>query len=449
MSVAQPKPIEIELRPHQRRALESRKRNVAAVCGVGAGKTYVSGLWVPQKVAEADHWPRHMAQGMICANTYPQLYDSTLRRMFAVWDQFGIPYRPATLPKSYSPLTVSIFHRGEWREILCRSLDSPNTLSGLEVGFLAADEVWDTDHEAIAIVEARVRAKAQPLNQSLYTTTADDPTTWLYDFVTKTPEHLIEVIYATTYDNLPNLPEGYIEHLKSIYTDSEFERMVMAKWVSITEGRVYPQFDRSIHIQPTPFDPGLPIHWWHDFNFSPSAPLSSVLVQFWPGPDRGSPTFAAFDEIILPGADLEQACDEIEARYGDLVDLMDPNRVVICGDATARKSQKSNLSDYGYLRSRGYTNQEVPGKNPPVKSRIESVRRVLRPADNSCRFRCDKKCATLAKGLETVSYKPGAQGVEKQTYEQHVTSALGYGIHVYAPPPGRVAEVQSEAFSVI
>lgn len=440
MTLAEPAEVQYQARPHQARALASRKRHVFLGCGVGSGKTDTASVWAPMKCAEALSWPTHKAQGIICANTYPQLYDSTLRNLFVNWDRMGIPFRPAELPRGYYPITLEILIHGQWRQILCRSLDSPKTLAGLEVGWAICDEVWATEFNAIKVINARVRATEQPLNQTLYATTLDDITSWMYDFVTQTSPDRIEIIYATTYDNEPNLPEGYIEDLKDLYSASEFERMVMAKWVSLKAGRVYPQFDRSRHVAAEPFsyDPLLgAVYWAHDFNVAEGVPLSSVLFQVHPNQDEdgrrlGEPIVSALDEIVLDGSDVHDACDELEARpYHQGVEEW-----VICGDASGRRLASSKVTDYGILRQRGYTHHRVPNRNPPIRSRIESVRRILRSADDGSRCVISPHCATLIKGLETVSYKPNAVGVEKQTREQHITTALGYAVHELFPPPG-------------
>lgn len=440
MAVAEPVQVQYEARPHQARALTSKKRHIFMGCGVGAGKTDTASVWAPMKCAEAPTWPKHKAQGIICANTYPQLYDSTLRNLFSNWDRLGFPFRPSELPRGYYPITVELLIHGQWRQILCRSLDSPKTLSGLEVGWVVCDEVWATDRQAISIINARVRAKEQPVNQTLYATTLDDATSWMYDFVHETSPERIEVIYATTYDNEPNLPGDYIEDLKDLYSISEFDRMVMAKWVSLKEGRVYPQFERARHVASEDFeyDPLLgPVYWAHDFNVAEGVPLSSLLFQVSPNVDEegrkaGSPIVRVFDEIVLDGSDVHDACDELEARPYH----QDVEEWVICGDASGRRLVSSKVTDYGILRQRGYTHHRVPSRNPPIRSRIESVRRILRSAGDSSRCLISPRCATLIKGLETVSYKPNAIGAEKQTREQHITTALGYAVHELFPPPG-------------
>ena len=437
------------LRPHQKRALLSDKRHVAMFGGIGSGKTDVSASWVIMKVVEADAWPRGMAQGIIAANTYPQLFDSTLRRMFNNWHGLGIPFEPSELPRTHRPLTVRIGHLGQWREILCRSLERPETLAGVEVGWLDIDEAWGTVIETVDLLNGRVRATAQPNNQTLYTTTLDDFDSWMHQmFVEDFDEARMECIYARTHDNAPNLPPGYIAELRAAYDDALYRRMVLAQWVSLLRGSIYRSFDRDAHVDTrAEFDKKLPVHWWHDFNIAVGKPMSSVLAHFRMGrtplrpadyqPREGEseddpggvprPEVHIFDEIVIPDAGTEDVA--IEAKGGKYADAVPIAKWTISGDAAGRaRSPSSKRSDYDVLYQHGFTRQNVPASNPPIKTRHNTFNTMLKAASGDVRIVIHPRCRTLIKGLETGKLKTGARLVEVETYQQHVTTAAGYGI---------------------
>ena len=110
---------------------------------------------------------------------------------------------------------------GEWRTILCRSLNHPDTIRGTEVGWAIVDETQGTTKEAVDIINSRVRATEQLINQNLYTSTVDDPTHWMYDlFVENFDPAVMHVEYATSYDN-PHLPAEFVEMLRSAEHDAQ------------------------------------------------------------------------------------------------------------------------------------------------------------------------------------------------------------------------------------
>ena len=143
--------------------------------------------------------------------SYSQLYNSTLRRYFDNWQNWGVEFKPKNIPRSNQPLEMKIKHNGQWRSILLRSLENEDSLAGLELGFFAIDEAYSVKEASIKIVNARVRASEQPRNQILYTTTLADKSSWMYErFVEKHDADYMDVIYAPTESNMMNLPEGFV-----------------------------------------------------------------------------------------------------------------------------------------------------------------------------------------------------------------------------------------------
>ena len=61
-----------------------------------------------------------------------------------------------------------------------------------------------------------------------------------------------------------------------------------------------------------------------------------------------------------------------------------------------------------------------------ARERHNQMNAMLKAADGTVSLFIHPRCKTLLRGLETVKLKPGAQYVEAETREQHVTTALGY-----------------------
>lgn len=408
-------------RPHQYQVLKSGKRIILLGGGVGSGKTDVGSIWSLRKALA---WPESL--GLIAANTYSQLADSTLRNFYRKVETYGLRVQPSELPRTGRPFTLKVHNGRRWIEILCRSMDKFETLSGLEIGWYWLDEVWQTPRAAFDLVNARLRDSRCGQPQGLLTTTLDEPSSWLYDvFVDKKDEDLCEVIYARTTDNLKNLPPGYLDLLKRTYDSRLFARMVEAKWVSLSKGRVYHQFDRREHVRPLTLDPNLPLCWSHDFNINP---MSSLAAQI-----KGREV-RIVDEIVLETSSTPEVIAEFRARGYD----RHPAGVVIYGDAAGRAGDtRSTISDYQLLRQAGFTVQKVPIANPSLRDRHNTVNTRLKNAGGQVGLFIDPGCKVLIKGFETTGYKPGSH-LEAESFEQHITTALGYLVHREFPLRGRI-----------
>lgn len=413
-------------RPHQVKVLKSQKKIVFLGGGVGCGKTEVGTLWHLNRVANT---PKD-TPGLIAANSYSQLIDATIRNVYKNYRKLGVLVKPEQLPRSHHPFDIQVFNGEYWVDIWCRSLDSFQLLSGTEVGWFWADEVWQTKREAIDLLLARHRGVMEDRLQSLFTTTLDDPTTWMYElFVEKFNEQLMDVFYATTYDNEKNLPPGYIEGLKALYSEQMFKRMVMSQWVSLDGQNIYYNFDRKVNVsEDAEFDPHLPIYWTHDFNIGEGKPMSSALahIKKGPGPDgKIRPELHFFDEIVLDTADTNDAAEEFQERSW----IKDSKAgVIVCGDASGRaKDTRSKTTDYKILATAGFKHQEVSRSNPPIRERHNTVNTLFKAKNGDVRLKIHPRCRTIIKGADIVKLKKGANYLEDDTIrEQHIMTAVGY-----------------------
>ncbi|GAF99782.1 unnamed protein product, partial [marine sediment metagenome] len=260
------------------------------------------------------------------------------------------------------------------------------------------DEVWGTKEEAFQMVDDRVRDKRMP-NQKLLTTTLDDPTSWMHQiFVEKYDPKFMEIIYANSYSNIANLPTGYIERKKQLLSSKLFQRMIMAKWVSLEGENIYYNFDRNTHVLDiAEFDPNLQVHWWHDFNIGEGKPMSSCCCQIGRYEINGKRERAliVFDEIILSSADTNDAILEYEAKPWWNSKLKGSN-TIISGDSSGRaRDTRSKKTDYSILRTAGYHKQNVPGANPPIRTRHNTVNAILKNHRGFSRVFIHPRCKTL------------------------------------------------------
>jgi hypothetical protein len=435
--------MQYRARPHQAQVIKSKKKLVFMGGGVGAGKTDVGSIWVWRKAGVT---PKGVV-GVICANTYSQLLDSTLWNCYRKWNEWGLDVRPRDLPKVHRPFNIHIYNGNHFVEIRCRSLDAYQLLSGQEVGWIWVDEAFLTKKEAIDVLLARLRDKRMPPEdylQLLMTTTLDEPSGWMYElFVDNFDPRMMEVLYARTYDNLKNLPDDYIPTLQKLYTKRMFERMVDCKWVALDADVIYYNFERNVHISKhAEYDPYLPIIWSHDFNIGSGKPMSSCLGQVKRayGPDGVMrEELHWFDEIVIESADTNEAVEEFKQR--EWVEPYQYERVIVHGDASGKsRDTRSKTTDYGIIEAAGFDVSAVPRSNPPIRERHNAANALLKNAADDVRMLVHPRCKQLAKGLETCTLKKGAQYLEDDTiFSQHVTAACTYAVNELFPCDAAVA----------
>jgi hypothetical protein len=145
--------------------IESTSAKVLFMAGIGSGKSHVIGLIAADFIKNNPE-----LIGFIGANTYRQLSQSTLKRVFDVWKELfgwkkGVEYvvdrRPPAHYKIQGAELNSYKHTICFRNgamLFTASLDNYKVLDGTEFAYALLDETKDTKEEAVTeVVTARLR----------------------------------------------------------------------------------------------------------------------------------------------------------------------------------------------------------------------------------------------------------------------------------------------------
>ncbi len=297
----------LTFKPHrtQKQALRSTAKIVMYLAGIGTGKTTIGTFWTIRKCVNMGEGQL----GLIAANSYSQLCDSTLRNFYKTCQLAGIKIIPEQVPKGSKPFTIKLWNGEFWAEILCRSLENYESLAGVELNWAWSDETYQTKEEALDLIAERLRDESNGVPvQTLITTSLDDPGSPLYKLakekfkdgeLTAAGDRLqLETIYATTYDNENNLPVGFIEDLKRKLSVARYKRQLLSEWTIIDGRTIYHSFSDVNISEHAEFNDNLPICWSCDQNISAGAPMSSCVghvIYFHDKP----PEVHIFDELIL------------------------------------------------------------------------------------------------------------------------------------------------------
>jgi len=421
--------------------------------GIGSGKTFILSRWIRAKM-------RYEANtgtvGGIFANTYQQLNQATLPELWKSFNQIGFEYGRDYIfgempPKfwrgfrsKFGKKHNNVLSVREWGQAICRSLENYENIRGIELGWAAQDEARNCRREAFDVIVGRLRC---PLARKRLYRMVSSPNgfDWLYEILVEEPDKRPELqgerrlIHTTTMDN-PALDDKYISTMLGMYDSRFAEQEIEGKFVLITSGQVYHQFNRNHHVKPLRPSPNAGFQVCFDFNRSP---FCVVICQTVHDKTINSDIVFAVDEITVNDCGTTEMSKEVISRlngYGDK-----SGSIEIYGDASGRhRDTRNNLTDYDIITREfaiygGRLRRRWGTRNPPVTSRVNAVNAALRNARGDTRLYISDKCEMLRKDLERVVWKSGTSDIDKTTDKSltHASDAIGYFIHDKFPvsPP--------------
>ncbi len=352
--------------------------------------------------------------GLLGAPTYPMLRDATQATLLEILSRNRIPYE---FNKAENILKMG----DTGSRILFRPVEEFDRLRGTNLAWFGLDELTYTQEEAWVVLEGRLRdpQATRLCGFAVWTPKGYD---WVYRRFIADPVEGYEVVLAQPFENrhlLARVPDFY-ERLKQSYDPKFYQQEVLGEYINIHGGLVYHMFRRSDHVTDVQVRPFLPLLWALDFNVDP---MCSVVAQV-----EGQ-TIYVVDEIVLPRATTEEACEEFHSRFP-----RHPAGIVIYGDASGNYLKTTGWTDYQvireYFRRAGYQNvrYRVPRANPPVRERVALLNAKFKSAANEKHIYISSRCRELIKDLEEVTYKPDSTVIDKEKdYRRtHLSDALGY-----------------------
>ena len=318
-------------------------------------------------------------------------------------------------------------------KIICRSLDNPSRIVGYEVFRSHIDEI-DTlvekkAEEAWNKVIARNRQRVYvydedwnivkkedgaPQNQmnrvSAYTT--PEGFRFAYKRWYKNPVDGYEMIKASTYSNMHNLPDDYIESLRRTYPEGLVDAYIEGEFVNLIGSNVYRGFDRELNASDANVRDGDILEVGMDFNVVHGACVIHVLRN-------GNPV--AVDEIH-DAYDTDEQIKILRKRYPN-------NPINVYPDATGthRTSANTTESDIQKLKAAKFKvfHNHV---NPPIKDRIMSFNAMISNGKGERKYKVNiDNCPNLVNSLEQQIWNKNGMP-DKENGLDHIVDGAGYYI---------------------
>lgn len=398
--------------------------------GYGSGKTFAGSLL---GILLALKFPG--IRGLVGAQTYTLVRDTTLQTYFEHLDNFGF-----TEGKDYdwsSSLQKLTFKNGS--EILFRHFDEPNKLKSLNLGFVEIEEMSDIPYDTFKMLLGRMRQKVKKswkdFTYRIFGHT--NPETcrgWVYKTFKENKSPNYRLISAPTTQNI-YLPKGFCDELKKVYDEQYYNIFVLAQNGEYNNGLVIKDFSDE-NIKEITYQPEMDLHISCDFNVDPMC---------WVFAHKTDDKVFYFDEIAMENTTTAKACDEFYRRY--------PNhkgKIIINGDASGdNRSCTSEYTNYVIINKKllqfGYDVEiQIKAFNPPIKNRIMAFNSKVRSANGEVCLFVDKKCEKLLYNIYNLKYKEGSSKIDIPTYQQikqskelkflsHPMDAASYLVDFYWP----------------
>jgi hypothetical protein len=358
----------------------------------------------------------------LTAPSYKMLHNPLQLYLAEALEASGIKYKYRETDKEY--------HLWGDTVIICRSFDDPDSIRGLTLAGIGADEVRDGSQYAIDIMLACVRDPKAKLLQTLLASTPNG-FDHVYDTTANPESGLVKsgrsVLYAGQTRDNTFLPESFISSLEEAYDDETFKQEVLGQFLLIGGGRrIYHKFDRNLHVADLKYDPSLGVEICQDFNYNP---MCGCVAQIHT--ENGYEVVHVIDEIRITGSDTDGACKELKARGYDPSKLGSENiRVYPDASGTQKTAVAGQRSNIAIFRAHGFENLLHPHANPRKLDRYNAVNGMLHNARGQVRLLIDRKCKYLIADLEREQYKEGTSLRDESNKEMgHLADALGYFIH--------------------
>lgn len=371
----------------------SSARVIVLVGGLGSGKSFSVVKEVEQSALQ---WP-----GLPIAvyrKTMPALRDSTLHEF-----------------KSHSNSDLGDYKAREdkWEYINnsfvnFRGLDDPTKAKSTNFGLIVMEEAEEFTFEDFRRLNERVRAMGPWPPRIILVLNPVDEDHWIYkQFVDAAKDWDerggLKVLHFSTYDNIDNLPQGYIEQVTVGMTPDEIDRYIHGKWGTVVKGEpVYAKIlNASIHIRKATQYPGqLLLRGW-DFGFNHPA-VSFRLVD---EKGRMNIRHALLGEKVDLGEFIPQVIARTASVFGNDIRILD------FGDPRGHdKSPAGKETCFQVLESFGISAKGERGSRDYVE---EGVRQVK------------KEFSTLIDGVPQLTIDPSVSLIRAAYFGRYVRDEDG------------------------
>ncbi len=388
----------------QMKFLRTEAAYPAMIAGYGSGKTMAG-------VIRAFHLKKKYPKQKVgyYLPTYPLINDIAVPRFEEFLGGMGIKC-------SYNKKDKELKIR-RMGSIIFRTMDRPERIIGYEHADAIADELDTLTQDKAADVWRKIKArnrekKPDGSQNTIGAVTTPEGFKFMYDRWEKNPVEGHELIRASTYSNLRNLPANYIEDLIREYPAQLIQAYIDGIFVNLTNKSVYSEFDRTRCATMATIQSGEVLRVGMDFNVGQMAAIVHVMRT---DPNDKIQKAYAVDELtgLL---DTPEMITNLKLLYPG-------HQIIVYPDASgaSRHSNGASATDIALLREAGFK-VFVNTKNPFVKDRVLSFNVLLKAQRYFVNI---DRCPVLVEALEKQAYDDKGEP-DKASGLDHPNDAAGY-----------------------
>ena len=415
---------------------DTKTRNLALVCGFGAGKTYAflkktlyhlinSPTEESIEKAEKGIIPYSVSAGWV---VYPTLKDAKtiFKPAFCeLLTEKGINWK---FNSELGRITT------DYGTIDLKTMDEPDKLVSANLSYCGIDEfdIIKTDKAFLVYQKLLGRLRAREDCQLYITTTPEGFKATYQIFVEQAERGSKKLIKGRTQENKA-LPSSFIESLKDLYDEKQLLAYMSGEFVNMKYHSAYRFFDREKHLAKNKIDLNisLQVMLCFDFNVEPYCVAICQDIAVFNSKKRQNSInekgIKVIDEIILKGgkSNSYDIVAEIKNR------LPKETNIVLFGDASGNSHKTSAVSTDWEIIMQGlkphFRSVEfaVERSNPPIEHRVNTVNYHLRKNH----IEINPHCEFLINDLEQVSYKENGQFDTSNKMLTHISDGFGYYIY--------------------
>lgn len=395
--------LSVKLNKPQSRVFNSTKRFRMNVAGRRSGKTFLANILLTSKALEKAN-----QRVWYVAPTYrmaKQIIWMEIKQLV-----LGLGY--AAGKPNESDLSIPLLNGSQ---ISLRGADNGDSLRGVGLDFVVADEAQDMDADTWYAV--LLPALADRKGGAVLCGTPKG-FNWFYELYNYAEQHPDwQTFHSTTLDG-GLVPSDELAQARELMDERLFRQEFEASFETLGN-RVYSQFDRRDNVDDEIADYGYDLMVGMDFNVNP---MSAVIGQ------KVADELHIIDEIELSDANTELMCTAIAERYGH-------RNVIVCPDPAGRARKTSaavGQTDFTIIQQFGFQ-LSAPKVAPSVVDRINEVNSLCCNANGRVRLLVHPRCTSTIKALEGQTYRSGTNMPDKSGGLDHMADALGYLVHDQFP----------------
>lgn len=391
------------LNPKQYEFMQCTHRRQLLLGGYRSGKTHaliMKSIYLLMRYPGCVLYYLMPTYGLLLRTVYPTFLD--------FFQTYGIRYRE--VKKIYA----FFFENGS--SMYLQTMVKPENLVGSGICFSVLDELDTLSKEHALRVYQKITAResqsVRDIKPMTMVGTTGEGYNGCWKIFMKEWDPSKKIIKMTTFQNIENLAEGYIDALEGTYSERQLRAYRDGEFVNMTSDQVYYTFDRKKSHIDKEIGNIQNLHIGMDFNVGKMSAVVFVI-------EGGLPY--AVDEIVNK-LDTSMMLQEIKYRYPG-------KQVTIYPDASggARHSQDASASDFVIIRNEGFSYLSNRS-NPRIKDRVMSVVSMLKNAKGERRLKVNTvKCPSLTEALEQQVYRDGVP--DKANNYDHLCDAVGYFIN--------------------